>query len=182
MGMSRIVQEIDAMLDEAKDSSYEPTLRHIRDVILRANEQWHKTLDYIHSVLSWRRFLDECHSRHMRTEEAPTHEHCIACTVWCGESAYAHVIYPRKVDENNLIEVHLFFHNRLHGLYTHRALDKVPNFICCAMYFASKHPHMFDKEILYPDAFDHTDPFMRQFKHHSGFKPFNVDDWPYKRI
>ena len=79
-------------------------------------------------------------------------------------------------------QVHLFFHNRFHGLYTHRALDKVPNFICCAMYFASKHPRMFDREILYPDAFDHTDPFMRQFKHHSGFKPFNVDDWPYKRI
>jgi hypothetical protein len=177
--MSKIVQEIDAMLDEAKDSSYAPTLRHIRDVILRANTQWHKTLDYIHSVLTWRRFLVECQNRNMRTEQAPAYKNYLACTVLCGDTTYAHVIYPRKVDENNLIEIHLFFHNRMHGLYTHRSLDKVPNFICCAMIFAEQHPHMFDSETPYPDASDHTDPFMRQFKH-DGFKPFNVDDWPYK--
>jgi hypothetical protein len=178
--MSKIVQEIDAMIDEARDSCYEPTLRHIRDVILRANQDWHKTLDYIHSVLTWRRFLVECHNRRMRVQEAPIDEHYIACTIWCQDTAFAHVIYPRKVDENNLIEVHLFFHNRMHGLYTHRSLDKVPNFICCAVHYAEQHPHMFDSETLYPDAYDHTDPFMRRF-HDIDHKPFNVDDWPTQR-
>lgn len=140
---------------------------------LAQNPRWIRD---VNRYLQWKDFLNECAQRHLVPHETPADAKCWACTLK-REKGYAHVICPKRPSESNLIEVHVFYDNHMHGLFTHSSLDTLPGLISQFLQYAKTHPALMRKETLYPDEYDHTDPFMQTF-HSVDWRPLNADDWP----
>ena len=143
---------------------------------LAQNPRWRKAIIDVNLYLQWKKFLEECHKKHLIPHEAPPDDKFWACTLE-RENGYAHVICPKRPSEHNLIEVHIFYDDHMHGLFTHASLEKLPTLISKFLNFAKTHPQLMKKETLYPDEYDHKDPFMKTF-HSVDWRPLNEDDWP----
>ena len=143
---------------------------------LAQSPRWRKAIREVNFYLQWKDFLNDCNQRHLTPHEAQPDDKFWACTLE-REKGHAHVICPKQPSEKNLIEVHIFYDNHMHGMFTHSSLEKLPTLIAQFLKYAKTHPQLMRQETLYPDAYDHTDPFMKTF-HSVDWRPLNADDWP----
>ena len=126
---------------------------------LAQNPRWRQAITEVNFFMLWKEFLRECTTHHLIPREAQPDAKYWACTLERDKDC-AHVICPKKPSEHNLIEIHVFYDDHMHGLFTHASLEKLPKLISQFLRFAKTHPHLMKNETFYPDEYDHNDPFM----------------------
>ena len=117
----------------------------------------------------WREFILQCRISELNPSEIHTDEDYRVCTVEY-EKGHAHVICPRILNNHNLIEVHIFYSDKLHCMYTRKHLDGMKFAIIGWIKYAK----------LHPNALEHNYKFIPDDMHldmmDKAYRPLNVDD------
>ena len=117
----------------------------------------------------WREFILQCHAAELSASEIKYNQLYRACTVEYMEG-HAHVICPRLLDDHNLIEIHIFYADKLHAMYTRKHLDGMTYALIKWIRYAKAHTKMLEIEYRFtPDDYD----LERMEK---DYRPLNTDD------
>ena len=117
----------------------------------------------------WRKFIFQCHAAELNASEIKDDKLYQACTVEYRKG-HAHVICPRILDDHNLIEIHIFYADKLHAMYTRKHLDGMMVALINWILYAEAHKKML--EIKY--RFAPNDYGLKKLE--KDYRPLNTDD------